>query len=95
MLFREEDKRIMKRLFSNSVHAQLSESNNKPIAEVEFLSLVIYDSAVLAEILWRRCDYEHATEYIQNGIECNIRIMERFREMKQNIKNDKRNNSKS
>ena len=94
MIFKEEDKPIIKRMNSNSIYAHQSELDNNPISEIKFLSLVVFDSAMFAEILWQRGDYEHATEYVQNGIECNIRIMKRFREMKTNIKNDKRTNTK-
>ena len=86
MNFKDEDMEIIKRINSNSIHAQQSESNNDPVAEVTFLSLVISDSVTFAELLWQRNDYEHTTEYVQNGIECNIRILSILREMKQNNK---------
>jgi hypothetical protein len=89
MIFKNEDKPIIKRITSNSIYAQHSELDNNSVSEIKFLSLVVFDSAMFAELLWKRGDYEHATEYVQNGIECNIRIMERFREMKTNIKNDR------
>lgn len=89
MIFKEEDKVIIKRISSNSIYARQSELDNNPISEIKFLSLVVFDSAMFAETLWKRGDYEHATEYVQNGIECNIRIMKRFREIKHNMKKRK------
>lgn len=86
MNFKDEDKPIIKRITSNSIYARQSELDDNIVSEIIFLSLVVFDSAMFAETLWKRGDYEHATEYVQNGIECNIRIMKRFREIKYNIK---------
>ena len=85
MNIKEAYKPILKRINSNSVRAQQSSYGN-PVNEIVYLSEVIKDSVVFAELLELDGDKVHAYDYLESAIKCNIRIISLLRAMRQGVK---------